>query len=64
MNCFRLGTLDAPNFGPETATSILKYAIGVRQFFSVIFAPFGRTDQAFLFRVPTSDHNRSLRLPS
>src|SRR5580698_1949941 len=25
-NSFRLGTADAPNFDPETATSILKYA--------------------------------------
>ena len=25
-NCFRLGTAEAPNFGPETATSMLKYA--------------------------------------
>src|SRR6516225_3785287 len=25
-NCFRDGTDDAPNFGPDTATSIFKYA--------------------------------------
>src|SRR5204863_1703287 len=25
-NCFRLGTADAPNFAPDTATSTLKYA--------------------------------------
>src|SRR6266849_2349538 len=34
------------------------------QFLRMIFAPLGGTDQPFLFRVPASEHNRPLRLPT